>query len=121
MHNIKKTLLAGIMSCCAIAFAAEPDSHLETAKSYRARADQGDAEAMYLLAELLLQHGPEPGRADAATIEAWRPVGNRYTANQWIVKAADAGQPKAREILCATSKDPLAPASRREAGTKYCN
>ncbi len=121
MRFIRNLLVVGIAGFCAVAFAAEVGAQLETAKGYRTRAEQGDAEAMYLLGELLLQHGPEPGRTDAATVEQWRPVGNRYSAMQWIVKAADAGQPKAREILCTASKDPRAPAGRRESGAKYCN
>jgi hypothetical protein len=132
MHTIGKGLVICVLSLGVTAFAVaadEPptadagkpaDSYLETAKGFKERADKGDVEAMYLLGELLIQHGPEPGQAEAKTLKEWRPIGNRFTAMQWIQRAADGGQPKARAMLCSLGNDPLAPAGRRQAASKYC-
>jgi TPR repeat protein len=123
-------------------------THLENGKLLRARADAGDTEAMFRLGVLLLEHGPTPKRpgricdgkpvnplikpkpganctevrdpANAALLEQWSQVGTRYSAQGWILKAAEGGNPQAIALLCKMGSDPLAPAAAREDGAQWC-
>lgn len=93
---------------------------LETAKKYLSDAQAGNAEAMYQLGVLLLTRGPDPMIATPEQIEAWKPIGNRFTASRWIEQSAEAGHKPAITTLCESGKDPLAPAARREAAQRWC-
>jgi TPR repeat protein len=135
----------------APAHAEEPSpssTHLEEGKRLRSKADAGDADAMFQLGLLLLEHGPTPKRpgricdgkpvnplikpkpgadckevrdpANAALIEQWSGVGTKYSGHAWIRKAAENGNAKAAAILCKVGSDPLAPAAAREEGAQWC-
>jgi hypothetical protein len=94
---------------------------LEAAKGYLAGAQAGDAEAMYQLGVLLLTRGPDPASAPAELVDAWKPVGNRFTGPRWIEQSAEAGHKPAIAMLCKSAKDPQAPAARREAAQHWCD
>ncbi len=121
---------------------------LEQGLLLRAKADTGDADAMFKLATLLLEHAPTPKRpgkmcdgkpvnplvkpkpgancvvvqdeANAALMEQWKAVGTKYTATTWINKAAEHGQREAMALLCRMGSDAAAPAAAREQGAEWC-
>ena len=128
---------------------ADDSALIEQGIALKAKADGGDADAMMALAELLIKHAPEPKRPyticdgkfvnplikrqstgencktvvdeeNQKLIEQWKPVGNRFSAMQWITKAAEAGNRQAIAIKCGPKNDPLAPASMREEAEQWC-
>ena len=128
---------------------ADDAALVEQGMALKAKAENGDADAMMALAELLIRNAPEPKRPyticdgqlvnpliktdtsgkDCRTVvdkknqqlmELWKPVGTRFTASQWITKAAEAGNRRAISIKCGSRNDPLAPAAMREEAGRWC-
>ena len=95
-------------------------SSLRAAKAFQSLAQNGNAEAMYLLGNLLLKYSPDPGSADTALLRSWHEVGDASTGAKWISKSANRGFAPAREMLCRAASDPAAPAQRRARATKWC-
>ena len=148
-----KAIVFSVLAFCTLApvhaqDAAAAATHLETGKLLRTKADAGDAEAMFKLGILLLEHGPTPKRpgricdgkpvnplikpkpganctevrdpANAALMEQWSGVGTKYTGQSWILKAAEGGNAQAIALLCKLGSDPMAPAETREEGEQWC-
>ena len=99
---------------------ASTASSLRAAKTFQSLAQEGNAEAMYLLGNLLLKYSPDPASADPALMRSWRDVGDASIGAKWIAKSANRGFAPAREMLCRAASDPAAPAQRRARATKWC-
>jgi TPR repeat protein len=148
-----KAIIVLALALCGLAPVHAQDgsaaaTHLENGKLLRIKADAGDAEAMFRLGILLLEHGPTPKRpgricdgkpvnplikpkpgarctevrdpANAALLEQWSQVGTKYAAQSWILKAAEGGNTQAIALLCKMGSDPLAPAATRAEGAQWC-
>lgn len=128
---------------------SNPSAPLEEGKRLRAKADAGDADSMFRLGMLLLEHGPTPKRpgricdgkpvnpyikpkpgadckevrdpANDALIEQWASVGTKHSGQTWIQKAAESGSAKAAALLCRISEDELAPPALREENAQWCS
>ena len=103
-----------------IAATASTASSLRAAKTFQSLAQEGNAEAMYLLGNLLLKYAPDPASADPALALSWRDVGDASIGAKWISKSANRGFAPAREMLCRAASDPAAPAQRRARAAKWC-
>ena len=128
---------------------ADDKSLIEKGLALKAMAERDDANAMMQLAELLIKNAPEPKRPykicdgklvnpliktdirgkgcktvhdkeNQRLVELWKPVGNKFTASQWITRAAQAGNRKAISLKCALKDDLRAPASTREEAELWC-
>ena len=152
MTSYKWLLLALVTSH---AFAADQQKKLsdmpplERGKVLRKMADEGNAEAMMFLADLILNNAPkaqlgtrvcdgkpvvpgtrpEPGAkctteydpAYLAAREAWKPIGLPSDVQMWWERAAERGNKIAITTLCRIAKDELAPRAMRVENEKWCD
>ena len=109
---------------CAGVSAAEPakdSASIAAAKLMKTRADQGDAEAMFVLGFLASQFGPRPFVAENADAAAWKALLGNTNGGDWLEKSADAGYRPAIEAICRIGQDKLAPAALRDAKAARCS
>ncbi|HEV7606494.1 MAG TPA: hypothetical protein VGO61_04120 [Steroidobacteraceae bacterium] len=121
---MKAFIVAVSMLCAAAAAGAEPpadSASIAAAKLMKARADQGDAEAMYVLGFLAAQFGPRPFAKESADAPAWKALlGAQTTGADWLNKSAEAGYSPAIDAVCRIGQDRLAPAALREERAAKC-
>jgi hypothetical protein len=119
---MKVLLVTLCMMFVACAFAAEPteSAGLAAARLMKARADTGDAEAMYILGYLAISFGPRPFAKENAETPAWKSLLGGTTGMDWMEKSAEAGYPRAIAGICSVGEDKLAPAALREAKAAQC-
>jgi hypothetical protein len=119
---MKVLLVTLSMMFAAGAFAAEPteSAGLAAARLMKARADTGDAEAMYILGFLAVSFGPRPLAKEHAEAAAWKALLGDTSGPGWMEKSAVAGYPRAIDGICRIGEDNLAPAALREAKAAQC-
>jgi len=103
-----------------IARQMDPEVALNMGKELRKRADQGDADATYDLATMLMMHGRFGPAASEKTIAEWDKIGDRRPASEWLFRAAEGGSRDAIEHVCAMAEDRLGPASLRDRSKTQC-
>jgi TPR repeat protein len=103
-----------------IARQMDPEAALNMGRELRKRADQGDANATYDLATMLMMHGRFGPAANEKTIAEWDKIGDRRPASEWLFRAAEGGSQDAIEHVCAMAEDRLGPAALRERSKASC-
>ena len=103
-----------------IARQMDPGKALDRGRELRRRADQGDADATYDLATMLMMHGRFGPAANKETIAEWDKIGDRRPVSDWVFQAAEAGSRVAIEHVCAMAEDRLGPASLRDKSMARC-
>lgn len=95
---------------------------VDNAKQCLLKANQGDADAMWRLAQLLQQHGPNTRNPnDAAKMLQWKDIGNSSQAVVWINQAAKAGSIDAMKYKCSLKDDVRAPKYMRDQAPHWCD
>ena len=97
-----------------------PEEALAKGRALRQLVDKGDAQAAFDFAVMLSKCGPFGPQSDASTVAEWSRLANGRSAFDWVMLAAEAGNPEAIEAVCKMADDPLAPAHRREKGKERC-
>jgi TPR repeat protein len=121
---MKASIVAVILVFAVTALGADsvPDSaSIAAAKLMKSRADQGDAEAMYVLGLLATHFAPRPFAKENADAPAWKALLENQTGQTWLNKSAEAGYVPAIEAVCRMGQDRLAPAALREERAAKCS
>jgi hypothetical protein len=103
-----------------IARKIDPDVALNMGRELRKRADQGDADATYQFALLLMMHGRFGPAANEKTVAEWVKLGERRPISDWVFQAAEGGSQDAIDHVCGMGEDRLAPADLRDEGQAKC-
>lgn len=84
-------------------------------------ANQGNADAMWMLGHLLSRFGPDPKNPnDHHKMNQWKDIGNKEQAIVWYNQAAKAGSVDAIKYKCSLKDDPKAPAYMRSQALRWC-
>jgi TPR repeat protein len=98
----------------------DPAEALAKGRELRQRVGKGDAQAAYEFGVMLTTYGRFGPSADASTVAEWSKLANDRSALDWIMLAAEAGNPDAIGAVCRVAQDPLAPAHFQEKGKARC-
>ena len=110
----------GVEEAIEIARKIDPDVALNMGRDLRKRADQGDADATYQFALMLMMHGRFGPAASEKTIAEWVKLGELRPVSDWVFQAADGGSQEAIDHVCGMGEDRLAPADLRDKGQARC-
>jgi hypothetical protein len=89
-------------------------------RELRKRADQGDADATYQFALLLMMHGRFGPAANEKTVAEWDKLGDRRPASDWLFRPRKVAVRDAIDHVCGMAEDRLAPADLRDKGQAKC-
>jgi hypothetical protein len=99
----------------------EPAVALKWAQELRKRADEGDADSAYELAQLLMLFGRFGPREDGERGAEWRDVQGTRSAREWVYRAGELGSRPAIDGICRLGSDFLAPADLRDDAKARCD